>query len=333
VGDSALLNLKSNTGHCTAVGSQAGILNTTGGNNTYVGYHAGNTITTGNSNTVIGYGADVSSGGLANATAIGNLAISGASNRVRIGNASVTSIGGQVGWTNFSDERIKTNIKENVPGIAFINLLKPVTYHFNIDRQAEITGRRDDATWDGKYDINNMQFTGFIAQDVAAAAKKINYDFSGVDAPKNNNDVYGLRYADFVVPLVKAVQELSKSNDEKDAKIDGLQKQINELRAMITGKQLQPGGTVPVNNISLEQNIPNPFNSTTRINYELPQKFSTAQIIVTDKTGKMLKQINVSGQGKGSINIEASMLAAGAYQYALYVDGRMVGAKQMILAR
>jgi hypothetical protein len=27
---------------------------------------------------------------------------------------------------------------------------------------------------------------------VEAAAKKINYDFSGVDAPKNDKDVYGL---------------------------------------------------------------------------------------------------------------------------------------------
>lgn len=196
VGDSALLNLKSTTGHCTAVGSQAGILNTTGGNNTYVGYHAGNTITTGNSNTIIGYRADVNSGNIVNATAIGNLAVSGANNRVRIGNNSVTSIGGQVGWTNFSDERIKTSMKDNVPGLAFINLLKPVTYHFNIDKQGELTGRRDETQSEGKYDINQIQFTGFLAQDVAAA-EKINYDFSGVDAPKNNNDVYGLRYARF----------------------------------------------------------------------------------------------------------------------------------------
>ena len=28
--------------------------------------------------------------------------------------------------------------------------------------------------------------TGFIAQEVEATAKKMNYDFSGVDAPKNN---------------------------------------------------------------------------------------------------------------------------------------------------
>jgi hypothetical protein len=53
-----------------------------------------------------------------------------------------------------------------------------------------------------------------LAQDVEKAAKDLNYDFSGVDAPKNDKDLYALRYAEFVVPLVKAVQELSQQNDE-----------------------------------------------------------------------------------------------------------------------
>jgi hypothetical protein len=63
-----------------------------------------------------------------------------ASNKVRIGNASVSSNGGQVSWTAYSDARIKTKVKENVPGLEFINLLKPVTYHFDVDKQNEIMG-------------------------------------------------------------------------------------------------------------------------------------------------------------------------------------------------
>ena len=39
-----------------------------------------------------------------------------------------------------------------------------------------------------------------------------------------------------MVPLVKAVQELSKMNDEKTAKIDDLQKQLNELKSMIIAR-------------------------------------------------------------------------------------------------
>ena len=40
-----------------------------------------------------------------------------------------------------------------------------------------------------------------------AAARSIGFEFHGVDAPRGPEEHYGLRYAEFVVPLVKAVQE------------------------------------------------------------------------------------------------------------------------------
>ena len=339
VGDSALLNL--NSYWCTAVGSKAGMNTTTGSKNTYLGYHAGITITTGASNTIIGAGADVSSGTLTNATAIGSAATVNASNKVRIGNSSVTSIGGEVGWTNFSDERIKTDVKQNVPGLKFINLLNPVTYHFDVNKEEKILSNALSENWTGKYDIQKMQFTGFLAQEVEAAAKKIGYNFSGIDAPANQKDLYGLRYAEFVVPLVKAVQELSKANGEKDARIESaetklndLQKQVDELKAMIiAGNQTQAGmsneSLSTRTDASISQNIPNPFSRTTTINYTLPQKYSSAKIIVVDNVGKVIKEVNVSGNGKGNITVDATTLASGAYNYSLYVDGRLIDTKQM----
>ena len=68
-------------------------------------------------------------------------------------------------------------------------------------------------------------YTGFVAQEVEAAAAELGFLFSGVDAPKNNKDTYGLRYAEFVVPLVKAVQE-------QQAQIEELKKQNAELKAL-----------------------------------------------------------------------------------------------------
>ena len=49
---------------------------------------------------------------------------------------------------------------------------------------------------------------------------------------------------------------------------------------------------------SLQQNIPNPFTNSSTINYTLPQKFASAQIVITDKNGKTLKTVNVSDSGK-----------------------------------
>jgi hypothetical protein len=83
----------------------------------------------------------------------------------------------------------------------------------------------------------------------------------------------------------------------------------------------------------LQQNIPNPFNHTTTINYTLPQQYLSAKIIVTDKSGKTLKEVNLTAKGNGSLKLDASTLANGAYQYSLYVDGKMIDTKQMVLTK
>ena len=36
-------------------------------------------------------------------------------------------------------------------------------------------------------EASKIIYNGFIAQDVEAAAKKLNYDFSGVDKPKSKD--------------------------------------------------------------------------------------------------------------------------------------------------
>ena len=70
-----------------------------------------------------------------------------------------------------------------------------------------------------------IRYSGFIAQEVEAAANDVGYDFSGVDAPKNDKDFYGLRYAEFVVPLVKAMQEQQAIIEALKERLDLLENQ------------------------------------------------------------------------------------------------------------
>jgi hypothetical protein len=76
----------------TANGYQALYLNTTGNENTAIGLSALFSNTTGTNNTAIGYGAYVGSNNLTNATAIGNGANVDASDKMQLGNSSVTSV-------------------------------------------------------------------------------------------------------------------------------------------------------------------------------------------------------------------------------------------------
>ena len=339
----------------TATGFASLQSNTSGIANTANGLYSLSSNETGSYNTGLGYEADVAVS-LMNATAIGALAFATGSDMVRVGNSSVTSIGGYAGWTTLpSDGRVKKNIQANVPGLAFINKLKPVTYNLDLDAIDKIIQRPAIKTPDGKIkqlspeelaakkQKEEVIYTGFVAQDVEKAAKELNYDFSGVDAPKNDKDVYGLRYAEFVVPLVKAVQELSTENNNLKDENKQLQVQLNELDKRLTALELalkqQDGKTLPsqseiINDAArLEQNTPNPFNSNTVIRYNIPQNTNSAQIIVTTIGGVTLKTISVNTKGPGQVFITAGTLSSGNYVYSLIVDGKKVDSKQMILTK
>jgi hypothetical protein len=209
--------------------------NTSGDGNTAMGKDALLNNSTGNYNTAVGLNAFNTTSSYSNSTAIGyNTPIDG-NNQVHLGNTSVTEVKGQVGFTVYSDGRIKENIKENVVGLDFIKGLRPVTYNINLDKENELLGITNNADFEGKYDITKIRMTGFIAQEVEKTMKECNYDFSGLNKPDGPNDLYGLAYAEFVVPLVKAVQEQQKMI-EKQKQL--LEKQNKAMELLIRKMEL-----------------------------------------------------------------------------------------------
>ena len=216
--------------------------NSTGSDNTANGYYALYNNTTGSSNTAYGYSADVSTSALTNSTVIGANAIVNASDKMQLG-SSTTTISTTGGITIVSDGRFKDNVKtEDVPGLAFINNLKPVAYNFNYkgfndflrkdmkkDRSmATDTGYQQQLKAKGE-----IREVGFIAQEVNNLVKDKGYTFNGVYTPQNANDNYALDYSKFVVPLVKAVQELSKKNEELTIDNGQLKKDMADLKALM----------------------------------------------------------------------------------------------------
>jgi hypothetical protein len=348
------LSLYNNTSGSVNVADGFGALygNTTGSDNTAIGAEAMESNTTGTYNTAVGFGANVGSGTLTNATALGANASVSSSNQVIIGNSSVTSIGGFASWSNFSDGRYKKNIQQNVPGLAFINKLNPITYTLDVEgiethlrRNAAslpdpgVSGKsaQDDPVMkQAMREKAAVTHTGFVAQDVEKAAESLNYVFSGVDKPKNaDQSFYGLRYEDFVPPLVKAVQELSAGSDKKDSiinalqvRFDSLQTQLNELRATVLAQK-----SSALSGASLDQNAPNPFTGSTVIGYNLPAGVVSAKLQITDASGKVLAMIPLSGSGHQTVTANVAGYAAGTYQYSLIVDGKLVSTKQMFAVR
>ena len=155
------------------------------------------------------------------------------------------SIGGFADWTNVSDKRFKKNIEENVVGLDFIMKLRPVTYNLDVDKIDDFLSipdslRSDEIQKKAAREKEIIIQTGFIAQEVEQAAQSLGYDFSGVDAPKNERDFYGLRYAEFVVPIIKGMQEqqtiieeLNQIVENQNAAIEKQNEKINELQLKI----------------------------------------------------------------------------------------------------
>jgi hypothetical protein len=226
----------------TAVGFQTLGGTTNSQFNTAIGYTAGGNFDLGYNNTFLGANTNTNASGLFNVIAIGQGVICTASSQARIGNAATNSIGGQVGWTTLSDERMKTNINENVKGLEFIKLLRPVTYNIDANKVDEwfkkdqsqktkdVSAESNSVMQRGRDEKTKIVFSGFLAQDVEKASKAIGYDFSGIDAPKNDKDLYGLRYADFVVPLVKAVQEQQAIIEKQQKQIDALVQELKMIK-------------------------------------------------------------------------------------------------------
>jgi hypothetical protein len=251
IGSSSMLS-NINGSQNTAVGYLSMNSSQTSSYNTTLGYSAGDYLSNSNYNTLIGALSTVTSLNISNSTGLGYLAMPTASNMVRIGNTAVNSIGGQISWTTWSDGRYKRNVKENIPGLSFISRLRPVSYTADINglnnhypKHSIHDGQNQPEFPDFK-EQEKIRYSGFIAQEVEIAAREIGYDFSGIDKPQKDENLYGLRYSDFVVPLVKAVQELNlkmiqfenlkMENEDLKAKNAAFEKRLNDLESKLAGK-------------------------------------------------------------------------------------------------
>ena len=330
----------------TFTGYQSGFGNTTGDNNTFIGQGSGLNNQTGHNNTAIGRGAlennqfgrsNTAVGNNAgtfgdnfvNTTAIGSGAQTFASNQVRIGNASVVSIGGFTNWSNLSDGRFKKNIKEDIPGLDFITRLRPVSYEIDHSSLASFFGR--EAAGEAS---SSRRSTGFIAQEIAEILKAHGYEFSGVEHPQHEKDHYGIRYAEFVVPLVKGMQEQQQMIASLKEEIEILKKAINETNNGIPGNNDQTGKKdVNLHGFSLNQNIPNPFYQTTAISMLLPEHVQQARIVIYNLQGLELEHYELKDRGQVFVEISAGRFPSGMYLYALIADGEVIDVKKMILTK
>lgn len=216
-GARALANNTEGAGN-TASGYYALSANTYGNDNVAVGWHAMDGNTVGYYNTGIGAHATVSIDNLHNATAIGALAVVDASDKIRLGNDTVTVIEGRVPYTWTSDANQKENFRP-VDGEEVLKKLRGLNL----------------SSWNYVGDDpQRFRHYGPVAQEIFAAFGRDDVGTCGTPTTINSGDEAGI--------LMIAIQALEK----RTAEVEDLKAQIAELRGMIRGQlAVRPLGHQP----------------------------------------------------------------------------------------
>ena len=209
------------------------------GNNCVIGDEAATSLTTGTHNTIIGTGANVDTGGRGHSIIIGAAATGQGDNYHVIGNGNTARVyaGDDAGGTfygagqSWSDARIKENVKDIGLGLDFINKLEPIQYtkkqpkDYDDSLKSKIYSNPEQIV----RDIDEIEKTrirpGFLAQDVLEVLKEFKFNsHNSIVQIDDKTTEHSMDYQGMVVPLVKAVQELSEQNKALEKRIEELEK-------------------------------------------------------------------------------------------------------------
>ena len=235
-----------------------------------------------------------------------------------------------------SDRKLKTNIVDFPSAMGILNKLHPKIFQY---RQ------------DGNFKLMNLptgEHYGLIAQDVeevipglikntkfetsmasraakdpsiASMSKGPGQQISQTTpapTPKTLSetiDFKAVNYVELIPIMIKGMQEQ--------------QQEIEELKKLV--EKIAPGQIKHLLTGNLTQNIPNPVNDFTRIEYSIPSNSNRAQLLLTDRLGRTIKMIQLTDAGY--INVNTSSFSNGTYNYSLLVDGKIIETKNMIVLR
>ena len=188
-------------------------------------------------------------------------------------NGTVNAQGSVTGNTFLisSDQRFKEGVQTIENSLDLIRKMRGTTYGFK--KTAEFAERN--FPQDRQY--------GFIAQEMEKVLPEV--------VKKQRDGFSAVNYTAVVPVPVEAVKQLDAKQTETAQlrqQVADLSTQLVELRALVekgTGSaspNKAAGVGVGLSQVKLEQNTPNPFNETTRIEYALPEGATGAVLTITD---------------------------------------------------
>ena len=230
-----------------------------------------------------------------------------------------------------SDATLKTNIDTLQDAISVINQLKPKQFNF------------DQAGHPSMSFPNGLQY-GLIAQDVETVLPNlVNNNVHPAKLDSIGNVVVppvnfkSVEYEQLIPFLIKGMQQQQAQIKKQDSLITALSNQINACCSNTTATRQSNSN---INQLDIElsdkdaivlnQNVPNPFAEQTTITYNVPASVGKAQLIFFNTNGQVIQTVDIKTRGKGKVNVFASDLSSGLYNYTLVADGKVIDSKKMV---
>ncbi|PTX59556.1 putative secreted protein (Por secretion system target) [Kordia periserrulae] len=210
------------------------------------------------------------------------------------------------GMFTSSDKKLKEQIETEENVLDKIMELNAVTYKFKENDQLNLPAE--------------LQH-GFIAQNIEEVFPELVTTIKKPIIDKENKLVGEYEYK--AVNYTGLISILTSSIQDLNEKVTALE---NEKKARNTSDEL---GLLDEADFSMEQNIPNPFNSQATISYTLPPNVK-ANITIFDMTGKYIREYDLRDE-KGKLVINSNDIGKGMFLYSLISGGEIIITKKMIV--
>jgi len=224
-----------------------------------------------------------------------------------------------------SDINLKKNIVDMDGKKSLESILKLNPIEYNLKQQYVASKENDVETqqpvYDEKSDVFQKKHYGLSAQELQGIYPDLVY--------KKDDGYLAVNYVELIPMLIQSIKVLNNELETLKNKTNG---SSNPAKAK-GDPNSTPTETDVLTYPVLDQNIPNPFNTSTAIGYYLPTTITNASIYVYDMNGVQLKSYSITERGKGTVTIQGSEFNAGMYLYALIADGKVIDTKRMILTK
>ena len=151
---------------------------------------------------------------------------------------------------------------------------------------------------------------------------------------EDTNGNVSINYIEMIPLLVQAINEIKTENSHLKTALSELQgEDLYQAKTRKSAETTTSINTTDEAILSLSQNKPNPFSTSTSIEVSVPEYVNTVALFIFDMNGKQIKCIDITERGTSCIPVISDGLAEGMYLYSLVADGKVVGTRKMILVK